>query len=113
MLRWSEVEPGAFHDPKASSDFDRDDSSEYEAKVAGLLRRARERANPSAQQMWADATNALKGRDYYLLVMLRQTDANVPNKIGRQSSLRDNLIYLAVGLSIAAVLFYYVVTQIR
>ena len=116
MLRWSEVEPGAFNDPAASVEFERNyNSSEYEARVTDLLRRARERITTSHyNQAWSDAVEALKGHDYYLLVMLRQSDGgSANNKAAGRSSLRDNLIYLAVGLGIAVAFFLYILTRVH
>jgi hypothetical protein len=73
MLRWSEVEPGAFHDLSIGDEFEQQyDSDEYEAKIAGLLQRASQSdsSDPGMKARWNDARRALKDRDYYLLVML-------------------------------------------
>lgn len=71
MMRWSEVEPGAFCDASISKEFDQNyDSDEYEHKISELLERAYERVKQTSNaQLWEDAKNALIGHDYYLLVM--------------------------------------------
>ena len=75
MLRWSEVEPDGVHDLALNEQFASDcDTDEYEAKIALLLSRARDRdsRDPIQKSRWRDAKAALKGHDYYLMVMLDQ-----------------------------------------
>lgn len=74
MLRWSEVEPGGINDPALNDQFEAEcDSDEYEEKISNLLSRAYEHDKNDSRRnsQWDDAKNALKGHDYYLLVMLQ------------------------------------------
>ncbi len=56
------------------------DSDAYEAKVAKLLRRAhhRDRKIPSRAALWKESLRALKGEDFYGMVMLEQARLRVP-----------------------------------
>ena len=73
MMRWSEVEPGAIKDVSVSEEFNRDyEEEEYEHKISQLLAHAYRRGKKlgsAESQLWEDAKQALKGHDYYLLVM--------------------------------------------
>lgn len=114
MLRWSEVEPDGIHDLAVVEEFETQyDSDEYEAKISGLLRRAREadRQDGAGKMVWDQVSEALARHDYYLIVMLDQSShAKAESK---RSTLRDQLIYLAVGIGIVAVLVYMMIVGQR
>src|SRR5579871_3592808 len=59
-----------------NAEFERSyDEGKYEAKIASLLRSARDRdrnESTSREQPWKDALNALKKEDHYILVMVDQ-----------------------------------------
>jgi hypothetical protein len=76
MLRWSEIETDSVADPALAerlagliSDAD------YEAKIAGLLKRqleAEARADATAQEKWQQVWSVLKQGDHYILVMIAE-----------------------------------------
>jgi len=88
-----------------NAEFERNyDSDEYDAKVAGLLKRARDRDqkdSPAREQQWRDALHALQKEDHYILVMVSHAFGSAPSS---KSRLRDFLIYIAVGIGIALLL---------
>lgn len=61
---------------EVSDQFDREcDRIEYEAKIAGLLKSARERVEKESTdgaQQWKQAEKDLRNEDHYLIVMIRQ-----------------------------------------
>src|ERR1700733_4234743 len=61
---------------EVSDQFDREyDRVEYEAKIAGLLKNARERVGKESTdgaERWKQAEKDLRNEDHYLIVMLRQ-----------------------------------------
>jgi ribosomal protein L11 methylase PrmA len=72
MLYFTEVHPSLPDIYEVNAAFERDyDSDEYEAKIAKLLKNARDRDNhssPNREQDWIDALDALKKEDHYILV---------------------------------------------
>ncbi len=81
MLLWSESAPDSIANLDLAERLaDQISDSDYEAKVAGLLRRsfadeiARE---PSAKDLWRQAWSVLNGGDHYILIMIDQA-------VGRQ-----------------------------
>src|SRR4051812_7072053 len=73
MLRWSENEPEGVRGQELNDQFEAEyESGEYENKISGLLSRAyqHDQTNPANRARWANVGEALKGRDFYLLVML-------------------------------------------
>jgi len=62
---------------ETNDEFERDyDSADYEKKIAGLLRNARERnkkESPEAATRWKQAVADIRKEDHYLLVMLDQS----------------------------------------
>jgi hypothetical protein len=76
MLYFTEVDPSLPYNYETNAEFERNyNSDEYEAKVVGLLKNARERdshSSPSGEQEWQDALDALKKEDHYFLVMVGQ-----------------------------------------
>ncbi len=114
MLRWSEVEPDGIHNPALIENFETQyDSEEYEEKISGLASRAfqKDQTDPRTKALWDDLSQALKGRDYYVLVML--PGSRVPAVTSERSTLRDQLIYLAVGIAVVLVLVGIVIVTQR
>ena len=116
MLRWSEIEPDGLCDGELNDRFESEyDSDEYETKISGLLKRAyqRDSSNPDRESEWDDIRRALEGHDYYLIVLLAQAFQTTGSAaiITRKSSLRDNVIYLAIALAIVAVVAFFVSRQ--
>ena len=109
MLRFSEVEPGPLgrdESLRVSEEFDQAlDMDEYEVKIRTLAQRAydRDREGPEGVVKWEEAKRALRGHDYYLLVMV-QGDS-------RQSSRRDYVIYIAIGIAIVIALSVWVMLK--
>lgn len=76
MLRWSESAPDSIHDPVLAERLAaRISDADYEAKIAGLLRRSFEEdvaTDPGAKGRWQEAWTLLKQGDHYLLVMIER-----------------------------------------
>jgi ribosomal protein L11 methylase PrmA len=106
MLYFTEVHPSLPDIYEVNAEFERDyDNDEYEAKIAGLLKNARDRdrrSSASREQDWKDALDALKHEDHYILVMVSQAFGFGSASAGGHR-VRDFLIYIVVG--IALVLF--------
>lgn len=107
MLYFTEVHPSLPDIYEVNAQFERDyDSDEYEAKIAGLLKNARDRdrqSSPSREQDWKDALDALKKEDHYILVMVGQA-FGVGSVSADAHRTRDVLIYLGVGIGIVLLL---------
>ncbi len=105
MLYFSEIYTSQLPDLyEVNAEFERSyDSNEYEAKIAGLLKAARdhdEKGSPGGEQQWKDALKALKKEDHYILVMVSQAfGARSASSGGNR--VRDFLIYIAVGIGVA------------
>lgn len=73
MLEFTEVNSPPPDVYEANDQFEREyDSDQYEAKIATLLKNARERDAKNsaiAEQQWKDALESLKEEDHYILVM--------------------------------------------
>jgi hypothetical protein len=82
-------------------------AEEYEAKIANLLRSARERDEASAnrEQEWNDAIEALRQEDHYILVMVGQAFGRGAASQGHR--LRDYVIYIAVGVSVVLAVLWW------
>lgn len=76
MLHFTEVHPSLPDIYDVNAEFERNyDSDEYETKIAGLLKNARDRdrkPSPGREQDWKDAIDALRKEDDYILVMTDQ-----------------------------------------
>jgi hypothetical protein len=107
MLYFTEVHPSLPDIHEVNAEFERDhDADEYEAKIAGLLRNARNRdrnESGAKEQEWEDALDALKKEDHYLLVMVRQAFSGASPTTGNR--LRDFAIYSAVGIGLVLILY--------
>lgn len=69
-LSWSESDPDFTPNRELAEALEGEMSGEeYEAKVAGLLRRAFEAAGESGQSLFREAQAKLKEGDHYMLVM--------------------------------------------
>ena len=103
MLQFTEVGPSLPDIYEVQAEFERDcDSDEYEAKIAGLLRRARERDEQGSgrDQDWKDALDALKDEDHYLLVMAYGAFPEYRKLILPTHRLRDYAIYVAIAIAL-------------
>jgi hypothetical protein len=73
MMYFTESDPSSCENPLALNDeFETQyDTVEYEAKISGLLKRARSRLqDPKANNLWDEAVSELRKGDHYLLVLL-------------------------------------------
>ena len=109
MLYFTEVQPSLPDIYEINANFERDyDSDEYEAKIAGLLKNARDhdrQSSPGREQEWKEALDALKNEDHYILVMVSQAFALGPASPGGHRE-RDFLIYIGLGIGIFLVLLF-------
>ena len=107
MLYFTEVHPSLPDIYEVNAEFERVyDSDEYEAKIAALLKNARDRdrqSSPSREQEWTDAFDALRKEDHYILVMVGQA-FGVGSVSADGHRTRDVLIYLGVGIGIVLLL---------
>ena len=73
-MLWFSADDGE-HNDELISRFERErDAAEYEQRIGGLLRRARERTgsdDPEASAMWKDGYDVLRRGDHYLVVVLK------------------------------------------
>ena len=110
MLPFTEVHSSLPDIYEVNAQFEQNyDSDQYEAKVATLLKKARNRdreQSPEGDQKWEDALNALKDQDHYILVMTGQASGR--GSVSRSSRLQDFLIYVALGVGIVLILLLFV-----
>lgn len=106
MLYFTEAHPSLPNIYEVNAEFERDyDSDEYEAKIVGLLKNARDRdsrSSPNLEPEWKDALDALKKEDHYILVMVDQAFGRV-SAAGAGHRVRDFLIYISVGIGVVIV----------
>ena len=109
MLHFTEVHPSLPDIYDVYAEFERDyNSDEYEKKVAGLLKNARDndrKQSAGAEQPWKDALNALRAEDHYILVMTGQAFGF--GSESRGSRFRDFLIYISIGVGVVLLLFLW------
>ena len=109
MLYFTEAHPSPPDIYEVNAEFERDyDSDEYEAEIAGLLKKARDRdrqSSPSREQDWKDAVDALKKEDHYILVMVGQAFGSGSAPSGGHR-VRDFFIYIGVGVGIVLLLVF-------
>lgn len=106
MLQFTEVHPTLPDILEVNAEFERSyDPDEYEKKVAGLLKRARDndQQDISNRERWIDALAAVKGEDHYILVMVDKAFRGSAANQGHR--LRDFLIYIAIGIGVVLILF--------
>jgi hypothetical protein len=108
MLYFTEVHAPIPDIYETNAEFERNyNSYEYEAKVASLLKNARDRdrnESSSREQGWKDALDALKKEDHYILVMVAQAFGGASHT-RKSSRLRDFLMYIAIGVGLVLILF--------
>jgi len=108
MLYFTEVHPTLPDIYEVNAEFERDyDTDQYERKVAGLLRGARDRDRAQSAmegQQWGDAIDALKNEDHYILVMVHQAFGH--SAAPSEHRLRDFLIYIAIAIGVVIVLVW-------
>jgi hypothetical protein len=114
MLHFTEVHPSLPDIYDVYAEFERDyDGDQYEKKVVGLLKNARDsdqKQFSDAEQQWKDALNALRAEDHYILVMTGQAFGFGSEFIGsesRGSRFRDFLIYISIGVAVVLLLFLW------
>ena len=107
MLYFTEAHPSLPNIYEVNEEFERDyDSDEYEAKIIGLLRRARERDRKESAvqgQQWDEAVDALKAEDHYILVMVYCAFPECRKSILPTHCVRDYAIYIGIGIGVVAV----------
>jgi len=105
MLYFTEVYPSLPDIYEVSAEFERDyDSDEYEQKIAGLLRKARDRDQDTLRaQDWKDALEALKTEDHYILVLAYCAFPDWRKPILPTHRVRGYLIYIAIGIAVVVV----------
>ena len=115
MLRFSEIEPDGWNDRILWEQFDRDyEMEDYEQKMGDLLVRSydRKKSDSTLGVRWKEAKSAMGKHDYYIwLAVWRafpETEPGLP--IPQPTTVKDQVIYLAVALAVIAVLLYYVFT---
>ena len=108
MLYFTEAHPSLPNIYEVNAEFERDyDSDEYEAKIVGLLKNARDRdsrSSPNLEQDWKDALDALKKEDHYILVMLYCAFPEYRKTILPTHRVRDYMIYIAIGIALVLAL---------
>jgi hypothetical protein len=104
MLYFTEVHPSLPDIYEVNSEFEREyDSDEYEAKIARILKNARDRerrSEPSRDQTWNDALNALKHEDHYILVLIYRAFPEYRKSLLPTHRARDYMIYIAIGIAL-------------
>lgn len=87
MLYFSEVQQEPDDLYEVNEQFDKKyDTQEYEAKIAGLIKRAYERdreASDQLAQQWLAEIRALQKEDHYILVMVSQAGLRLPGSGAR------------------------------
>lgn len=81
MMYFTESDPASCEDPIGlNNEFEAEyDTSQYEAKISKLLRRAHKRLktdNPGERLQWEEAVSTLEEGDHYVLLFLGRTATN-------------------------------------
>jgi len=104
MLYFTEVHPSLPDISEVNAEFERRyDSDEYEAKIVGLLKNARDRdgrSSPSRGEEWNDAIEGLKKEDHYVLVMVYCAFPEYRRSLLPTHHARDYMIYIAIGIAL-------------
>jgi hypothetical protein len=107
MLYFTEVHSSLPNIHEVNSEFERDyNADEYEDKISGLLKNARDRDARSSLGLareWKDAINALKDEDHYILVLLYSAFPSDRRILLPTHRVRDYVIYIAVGITLVVV----------
>ena len=112
MLYFTEAHPTLPNIYEINAEFERNyDTDKYEAKIARLLKNARDhdgKNSPTREQEWKDALRVLRKEDHYILVMVGQAFSGGFSELsGNAHRTRDILIYLAVGIVVALIAVWY------
>jgi ribosomal protein L11 methylase PrmA len=106
MLPFTEVNSPPADVYEVNEQFEREyDSDQYEAKIAALLKNARDRDTKTsaiAEKQWKDALESLKKEDHYILVMCAEAFGR-DSALGTKYQGRKYLIYTAVLIGIALI----------
>ena len=115
MLEYSETAGTPPDLVELNEAFDREhDQSEYEAKIAGLIRRLLANLSadgPDALIPWYKAVDAIGNEDHYLMVMVNQAHSAPPRR--RQPVDRVKLILAAAGIVLFAALVFALTQHFR
>jgi len=107
MLQFTEVNSPPPNVYEIAEQFDREcDSNKYEAKIAALLKNAREhntKNSPLADQPWKDALESLKNEDHYILVIAAAAFGADAAR-GNNHQTPKYVIYVALAIGVALVL---------
>jgi hypothetical protein len=107
MLYFTEVHPSLPDIYEVNAEFERTcDSDEYEEKIIGLLKKARDRdaeQSLAQGQQWEDAIHALKDEDHYILVMVYRAFPQFRKTMLPTHRVRDYVIYVAIGIAVVLV----------
>src|SRR3954468_11495179 len=104
MLYFTEVHESLPDILQVNEEFERSyDSDEYELKVTGLLKRARDsdrEQSVSGGQQWSDAIEALRKEDHYILVMTYMAFPEWRKSLLPAHLVRDYTIYFVIAIAI-------------
>jgi hypothetical protein len=104
MLYFTEVGPSLPDIYEVNAEFERDyDNDEYEAKITGLLKRARDTdrtQTPLQGRQWDDSISTLKKEDHYILVMVYSAFPEYRKTLLPTHRVRDYVIYIAIGIGV-------------
>jgi hypothetical protein len=107
MLYFTEVHPSLPDIYEVNAEFERDyNSDQYEAKIMGFLKSARDRDQRQSlgqSQQWRDAIEALKEEDHYILAMVSRAFPDCRKSILPTHRVRDYVIYIAIGIAVVLV----------
>jgi hypothetical protein len=103
MLSFDESAPDAHQLAEVLEAFERDyDESQYEQRIAGLIRAVRKRADATKRTHWSAAIRRLEDSEAYLGVMLMQAGVSADSHVPR------GVIVFLLLLSLGLVLFMLV-----
>jgi hypothetical protein len=112
MLAFTETDPfpGMY---EINSEFERSyNADEYEAKIALLLKNARQHdreKSPDHEKQWHDALLAMHNEDHYVLVMVKQAfESGFRQAPKSENRARDVLVYLMIAILVAVILVWKV-----
>jgi hypothetical protein len=104
MLYFTEVSTSLPDMHEINAEFEQNyNVDEYEAKIVGLLKNARERdrrGSSSQEQTWKDALDALRNEDHYILVMVYCAFPDCRKSLLPTHRVRDYVVYIAVGIAV-------------
>ena len=103
MLWFTESDPASCSNPiELNDEFETQcDTQEYERKMSRLFHHAYKRLkseDPDKARVWTEAVHLLSQGDHYMLVMC---DVPYVRPAALNSSIRDWVLYVAIGLAVA------------